>query len=215
MSEILNRPTLVLNRHWQPVGVAPVSRAIVMLWNGVVLVVEPDDFSVHSWHDWSRLAPEPGAPSVRAARVRLRVPEVVCLCRYDRLPGHLGDVQPAQRRQARPPHLPVLRLRSRAGSRSPSTTWCPARTVVRRAGPTAWPPACSATLARPTGPRKRPACTSASDPPAPTGGPITPPAARACGAGLDSSRTSQPSRRADGSISTLRPGHSRPGPLIS
>jgi 5-methylcytosine-specific restriction endonuclease McrA len=87
MSEILNRPTLVLNRHWQPVGVAPVSRAIVMLWNGVAFVVEPDDFSVHSWHDWSRLAPEPGAPSIRAARVRLRVPEVVCLCRYDRLPA--------------------------------------------------------------------------------------------------------------------------------
>lgn len=87
MSEILDRPTLVLNRHWQPVGVAPVARALVMLWNDVARVVEPEDFSVHDWPAWSRLAPEPGALCVRAARVRLRVPEVVCLCQYDRPPG--------------------------------------------------------------------------------------------------------------------------------
>jgi 5-methylcytosine-specific restriction endonuclease McrA len=87
MSEILNRPALVLNRHWQPVGVAPVARAVVMLWNDVARAVTPEDFGVHTWTEWLRLAPAPGAPVVRASRLRLRVPEVVCLCRYDRLPG--------------------------------------------------------------------------------------------------------------------------------
>jgi hypothetical protein len=29
----LQRPTLVLNRNWQPVNVATVARALVLLWN--------------------------------------------------------------------------------------------------------------------------------------------------------------------------------------
>ena len=87
MTEILDRPTLVLNRNWQAVGVTPVARALVMVWNDIARVVEPEDYSLHAWPDWARRPAEPGAPCVRASRVRLRVPEVVALCRYDRLPG--------------------------------------------------------------------------------------------------------------------------------
>jgi 5-methylcytosine-specific restriction endonuclease McrA len=87
MRNILDRPTLVLNRSWQPVGVAPVARALVMLWNGIARVVEPDEYRLCSWDEWMSLRPPPGAPCIRAARLRLRVPEVVCLARYDRLPG--------------------------------------------------------------------------------------------------------------------------------
>lgn len=87
MSEILDRPTLVLNRRWQAVGVAPVARALVMVWNDVARVVEPEEFTLHDWPDWARRPPEPGAPCVRGSRVRFRVPEVIALCRYDRLPG--------------------------------------------------------------------------------------------------------------------------------
>ncbi len=87
MRSNLDRPTLVLNRNWQPVGVAPVARALLMVWNEVARVVEPDEFRLCSWEEWLSLAPEPRAPCIRAARVRVRVPEVVCLARYDRLPG--------------------------------------------------------------------------------------------------------------------------------
>jgi hypothetical protein len=31
-TKIIERPTLVLNRNWQPVGVAPVARARVIVW---------------------------------------------------------------------------------------------------------------------------------------------------------------------------------------
>src|SRR5262249_10241167 len=68
-------------------GVAPVARAVVMLWNDVARAVTPEDFTVHTWPEWVRRGPEPGAPCVRAGRVRFRAPEVVCLARYDRLPG--------------------------------------------------------------------------------------------------------------------------------
>jgi 5-methylcytosine-specific restriction endonuclease McrA len=83
---VLNRPTLVLNRSWQPVGVASVSRSLVLLWNDSARVVDPHDYQLYSWGDWSRLAPHPEEPFIQAVRMRLRVPEVVALTHYDRIP---------------------------------------------------------------------------------------------------------------------------------
>ena len=34
MASVVDRPTLILNRNWQAINVAPVSRALVMVWNG-------------------------------------------------------------------------------------------------------------------------------------------------------------------------------------
>ncbi|HEX3657234.1 MAG TPA: HNH endonuclease [Pirellulales bacterium] len=87
VASVLERPTLVLNRNWQPVNVATVERALVMLWNESSRVVDPHDYQMYSWADWSRLAPGEGEPFVRAIRMRLRVPEVVTLTDYDRLPA--------------------------------------------------------------------------------------------------------------------------------
>jgi 5-methylcytosine-specific restriction endonuclease McrA len=81
---ILERPTLVLNRNWQPVNIATVARALTMLWNESACVVDPDDFRTYSWSDWARLAPRDGEPFLRAVTFRMRVPEVLTLTRYDR-----------------------------------------------------------------------------------------------------------------------------------
>src|SRR5580693_8775889 len=62
----LQRPTLVLNRNWQPVNVATVARALVLVWNESARVDEP---------------------FIQAIRQRLRVPEVIALAGYDRLPS--------------------------------------------------------------------------------------------------------------------------------
>jgi 5-methylcytosine-specific restriction endonuclease McrA len=86
----LERPTLVLNRNWQPVHVATVARALVLLWNESARVVDTHDFQLYTWADWSRLVPRADEPFIRAVRMRLRVPEVVTLTGYDRLP--LGAV---------------------------------------------------------------------------------------------------------------------------
>jgi 5-methylcytosine-specific restriction endonuclease McrA len=85
--EVLDQPTLVLNRNWQPIHVTTVVRALVMLWNKAARVVEPDEYRLYDWDEWSRLEPDQGVPCVRSARSRLRVPEVVCLARYERLPS--------------------------------------------------------------------------------------------------------------------------------
>jgi 5-methylcytosine-specific restriction endonuclease McrA len=81
---VLERPTLVLNRNWQPVRVAPVARALTLLWNEAAHVVDPDDFRLHTWSDWARLAPRDGEAFIRTVRFRLRVPEVLTLTRHDK-----------------------------------------------------------------------------------------------------------------------------------
>ncbi|HWE37132.1 MAG TPA: HNH endonuclease [Isosphaeraceae bacterium] len=85
LGAVLERPTLVLNRHWQPVNVATVARSLTMLWNESAQVVDPDDFRLYTWDDWARLEPRDGEPFLRTVRRRLRVPEVVTLTRYDRM----------------------------------------------------------------------------------------------------------------------------------
>lgn len=87
VAHILQRPTLVLNRNWQPVNVATVGRALVMLWNETARVVDPYDFQMYDWKDWSRQVPHDGELFIQAVRRRLRVPEVITLTDYDRLPA--------------------------------------------------------------------------------------------------------------------------------
>jgi 5-methylcytosine-specific restriction endonuclease McrA len=84
--KVLQRPTLVLNRNWQPVNVATVARALVLLWNESARVVDPADYQLYTWADWSRMKPRADEPFIRAVRFRLRVPEVIALSGYDRVP---------------------------------------------------------------------------------------------------------------------------------
>ncbi|MGC3969630.1 MAG: HNH endonuclease [Pirellulales bacterium] len=86
VASVLQRPTLVLNRNWQPVNVSTVARALVMLWNESARVVDPRDYQIYDWTDWSRLAPASGESFIQAISLRVRVPEVIALADYDRLP---------------------------------------------------------------------------------------------------------------------------------
>jgi 5-methylcytosine-specific restriction endonuclease McrA len=87
MPDILRQPTLVLNRNWQPVHVASVQRALILLTCDAAKVVEPESFQLFSWNEWTSFEPAEGEPAIRSARLRVRVPEVVALVRFDRLPS--------------------------------------------------------------------------------------------------------------------------------
>lgn len=87
VAQVLNRPTLVLNRNWQPVNVATVTRALVLLWNESAQVVDPHDYQLYDWDDWANLKPTAGDAYIQAIKLRLRVPEVIVLADYDRLPS--------------------------------------------------------------------------------------------------------------------------------
>ncbi len=86
VTSVLERPTLVLNRNWQPVGVAPVSRALVKVWNESARIVDPNDFQQYGWEDWSLIEPKADEAFIQTQWLRLKVPEVVTLTKYDRLP---------------------------------------------------------------------------------------------------------------------------------
>ena len=85
-TNVLMSQTLVLNRSWLPIHVTTVVRALVMLWNGSARVVDPEDFRVYTWEQWIELPARAGMPRIRTASSHLRVPEVVALTHYDRMP---------------------------------------------------------------------------------------------------------------------------------
>ncbi len=85
-SSVLERPTLVLNRNWQPVAVSTVARALIKVWNESARIVDPSNFQIYGWEDWSLLRPADVDPVIRTQWLTLKVPEVITLTRYDRLP---------------------------------------------------------------------------------------------------------------------------------
>lgn len=84
--ELLQRPTLVLNRNWQPVHVTSVARALSMVWAGTARVVDVVQFQLFDWEDWAAMAPAAQEEAIRTSRSRIRLPEVIALQLYDRMP---------------------------------------------------------------------------------------------------------------------------------
>ena len=56
------------------------------VWNETARIVDPADYQQYDWADWAQLQPEDGDPFIQTRRLRLRVPEVITLTKYDRLP---------------------------------------------------------------------------------------------------------------------------------
>ena len=77
---VLQLPTLVLNRQWQPVHVTTVARSLILLWNDAARVVDPDGYRLFSWNDWALRQPGGDKPCIRSARLRLH-----CLSWQDRV----------------------------------------------------------------------------------------------------------------------------------
>jgi 5-methylcytosine-specific restriction endonuclease McrA len=86
LSPTLQRPALVLNRNWQPINVATVARALVMLWNDTAKIVDPVDFRLYDWSDWTQLVPDRDEPFIQSVRQRIRIPEVIALVTFDAMP---------------------------------------------------------------------------------------------------------------------------------
>ncbi len=89
VASTLERPTLILNRNWQPVGVTTVARAVVKIWNETARVVDPADYQTYSWSDWAKFCPADDEMAIRNAHTRFRVPEVITLTNYGRVPNNV------------------------------------------------------------------------------------------------------------------------------
>ncbi len=90
MTRFLNQHVLVLNRLWQAVNVCSVRRALTLLFEGHAQVVwSAADGSFHTfnfweWRDFSQQ--QPHADSVHTVSFRIRVPRVILLLMFDRMP---------------------------------------------------------------------------------------------------------------------------------
>src|SRR5436309_13274408 len=96
MSSVLNQHVLVLNRLWQAVNICTARRALTLLFQGhAQAVLDRSDgsfqtYNFNEWHDFSQQEPHP--ESVRTVSFRLRVPRVILLIVYDRLPKQVVRV---------------------------------------------------------------------------------------------------------------------------
>src|SRR5256714_8854416 len=90
MSSYLNQHVLVLNRLWQAVNICTARRALTLLFEGRAHVVLSSDdgsfqtFNFSQWHDFSQQEPHP--ESIHTISFRIRVPRVILLVLFDRLP---------------------------------------------------------------------------------------------------------------------------------
>jgi len=86
----LDHPVLVLNRFWQPVQTCTVRRALKLLWLGHAQVVQTegdDRFRTHDLGSWvEHSARDAVAEVIHSVRLVLRVPKIIVLALYEKLP---------------------------------------------------------------------------------------------------------------------------------
>lgn len=76
---------LVLNRLYQPVNVTDWRRALVLLYVGAVRVLDRE-YRLFDFSSWAELSAEYGEDTVGMVNRRIRIPRIVVLQTFDRLP---------------------------------------------------------------------------------------------------------------------------------
>ncbi|MBM3880156.1 MAG: HNH endonuclease [Verrucomicrobia bacterium] len=90
MSSFLTQHVLVLNRLWQAVNVCTVRRALTLLFEGHAQVVFSDgdgSYQTYTFNEWRDLSQqEPHPESISTVSFKIRIPRVILLLMFDRLP---------------------------------------------------------------------------------------------------------------------------------
>src|SRR5581483_9188083 len=76
---------LVLNRHYQPIHVTNAKRAFSLLYLGVARAIDRE-FRTFDFDSWAALSAEMGDDVVHTVDRVIRVPRVIILQIYDRIP---------------------------------------------------------------------------------------------------------------------------------
>ncbi len=82
---MLNSAVLVLNRHYQPVHVTNVKRAISLLYQGVARAID-EQYRLYDFEDWAALSAASEEDSIHGVSRALRIPRVVVLAVFEKLP---------------------------------------------------------------------------------------------------------------------------------
>jgi len=90
MSDVLNKATvLVLNRNWQAIDVKTPADAFSMMATGAATalhIMGNDEMQPMRWEEWLIQPVREGDNSIGTVGGRVRVPTVLVLARYDRVP---------------------------------------------------------------------------------------------------------------------------------
>ena len=82
---VLDARVLVLNKVYLPVQVTSVKRAFCMVYRGVAKIVDRE-YQTFDFQSWSALSASAGEDTVGVVGKAIRIPRVVLLQTYDRLP---------------------------------------------------------------------------------------------------------------------------------
>lgn len=108
MSDVLNKATvLVLNRNWQAINIRTPADAFCQMSNGTATALEvegQDRIRPLPWHEWLKLPVRPQDASVGTVRGLIRIPTVIVLANYAKVPK-------------RRPKLSARSIRERDGNR--------------------------------------------------------------------------------------------------
>lgn len=82
----INLPTLVLNKGWVPISIMPVKKAITKVAGGLATFLDTENYTTYSFEEWMSLPVEDGEPFIQTSHSKIKVPEIIILSDYDKLP---------------------------------------------------------------------------------------------------------------------------------
>lgn len=87
MTDVLEEPVLVLNKNWAYIAVTSAKDAICALYAGGATAIDPENYVTYTFADWVERGVADGKPFIPASRIKVEVPEVIVLARYDKIPA--------------------------------------------------------------------------------------------------------------------------------
>jgi 5-methylcytosine-specific restriction endonuclease McrA len=84
---VLSQPTLVLNESWFAIHTVPVKHAMRLMFTGAAKAIQPETYELHGFETWAELAVPQGEPCIKTVALRIKVPEVIVLTRYNGRPN--------------------------------------------------------------------------------------------------------------------------------
>ena len=95
--DVLSLPALVLNKNWTPIRTISVRSAMTMLfglwrdphgrWQPKSRVLDVNDWQLYEWEKWIELPVKEGDAAINSAGgLKVRVPEIIVVGRYQRIP---------------------------------------------------------------------------------------------------------------------------------
>lgn len=84
---VLSSKVLILNKNWFAFKVRNVKDAIKLVSRERAVFVDGDNYCVYNWEEWLKLVPEDDEPGIETTGNRVKVPKVVVLTVYGKIPN--------------------------------------------------------------------------------------------------------------------------------